>query len=128
MMKTENELTFLIRKSIFEVYNNLGLGLLESVYEKALMIELQLQGLNVKCQIPVSVYYKNIDLDLGFRADIIVEEKVIVEIKSVEELSPFHHKQLLNYLKLTILHLGILVNFNTHQINHNIVRMINGYL
>lgn len=67
-------------------------------------------------------------MDLGFQADIIVEEKVIVEIKSVEEISPFHHKQLLNYLKLTQLHLGILVNFNTHQINHDIVRMINGYL
>ena len=127
-MKTENEITFLIKKSIFEVYNNLGPGLLESVYEKALMIELQLQGLNAKCQVPISVHYKGIDLELGFRADIIVEDKVIIEVKSVEELSPFDHKQLLNYLKLTNLHLGILVNFNTHQINHNIVRIINGYL
>lgn len=127
-MKTENEITFLIRKSIFEVYNNLGPGLLESVYEKALIIELQLQGLIARSQVPISVYYKEIDLELGFRADIIVEEKVIIEVKSVEELSPFHHKQLLNYLKLTQLHLGILVNFNTHHIHHNIVRIINGYL
>ncbi len=124
---TENEITFLVRKSIFEVYNTLGPGLLESVYEKALAIELQENGLEIRCQYPINVHYKEHDLDMGFRADILVEEKVIVEIKSVEELSPFHHKQLLNYLKLTHLHLGILVNFNCERIDRNIVRMINGY-
>ncbi|MDP2454322.1 MULTISPECIES: GxxExxY protein [unclassified Kaistella] len=125
---TENEITFLIRKAIFEVYNTLGPGLLESVYEKALAIELENQGLRVEVQVPISVTYKGTDLGLGFRADILVEEKIIIEIKSVVELAQIHHKQLLNYLKLTNCHLGILFNFNTNNINSDIVRIINGYL
>lgn len=125
---TENEITFLIRKAIFEVYNTLGPGLLESVYEKALAIELANQGLRVEVQVPISVIYKGTDLGLGFRADILVEDNIIIEIKSVVELAPIHHKQLLNYLKLTNLHLGLLVNFNTNNINSDIVRIINGYL
>ena len=125
---TENEITFLIRKAIFEVYNTLGPGLLESVYEKALELELESQGLRVEIQVPISVIYKGTDLGLGFRADILVEDIIIVEIKSVVELAPVHHKQLLNYLKLTNCHLGILVNFNTNNINSDIVRIINGYL
>lgn len=125
---TENEITYIIRKSIFEVYNTLGPGLLESVYEKALAVELENQGLSVACQLPLNVEYKEVDLGVGFRIDILVEDRIIVEVKSVEELSPFHHKQLLNYLKLTGLHLGILVNFNTEKVDKNIVRIINGYL
>ena len=124
---TENEITFLIRKAIFEVYNTLGPGLLESVYEKALALEIANQGLQVEVQFPISVIYKGSDLGLGFRADILVEEKIIIEIKSVVELAPVHHKQLLNYLKITNLHLGILVNFNSNSINSDIVRIINGY-
>ena len=124
---TENELTYAIRKGIFAVYNTLGSGLLESVYEKALIIELEQQGLTVQYQYPISVFYKSIDLGLGFRADILVEEEIIIEVKSVVELAPIHHKQLLNYLKLTDLHLGLLVNFNTDDIQNNIVRIINGY-
>ncbi|MCZ2083321.1 MAG: GxxExxY protein [Flavobacteriales bacterium] len=125
---TENEISFLIRKAIFEVYNTLGPGLLESVYEKALALELANQGLQVEVQFPISVIYKGTDLGLGFRADILVEEKIIIEIKSVVELAPVHHKQLLNYLKITNLHLGILVNFNSNSINSDIIRIINGYL
>ncbi|WP_027376649.1 GxxExxY protein [Kaistella palustris] len=125
---TENEITFLIRKAIFEVYNTLGPGLLESVYEKALALQLENQGLRVEVQVPISVIYKEIDLGLGFRADILVGEKIIIEIKSVVELAPIHHKQLLNYLKLTNCHLGILVNFNTYNLNSDIVRIINGYV
>ena len=125
---TENDLTYKIRKGIYEVYNNLGSGLLESVYEKALLIELEEQGLVVQSQVPISVSYKENDLGLGFRADILVEDKIIIEVKSVSELNPIHHKQLLNYLKLTNLHLGILVNFNTSDINKNIIRIVNGYL
>lgn len=125
---TENEITFLIRKAIFEVYNMLGPGLLESVYEKALALELENLGLAIKLQFPISINYKGNDLGLGFRADILVEDKIIVEIKSVVELAPIHHKQLLNYLKLTNCHLGILVNFNTNNINSDIVRIINGYV
>lgn len=127
-MMTENEMTYFIRKAIFEVYNILGPGLLENVYEKALAIELENQGLEVQCQFPLCVEYKDTDLGLGFRIDILVEQKIIIEVKSVEELSPFHHKQLLNYLKLTNSHLGILVNFNTHNIDKNIKRIVNGYL
>ena len=115
---TENEITYLIRKSIYEVYNYLGPGLLENIYEKAMLIELQNQGLEARNQVPISVDYKEIDLEMGFRADILVEEKIIVEIKSVETLNPIHHKQLLTYLKLTNSHLGILVNFNTIDLNH----------
>ena len=124
---TENEITYLIRKSIYEVYNCLGPGLLENIYEKAMLIELQNQGLEARNQVPISVDYKEIDLEMGFRADILVEEKIIVEIKSVETLNPIHHKQLLTYLKLTNSHLGILVNFNTIDLNKNIVRIINGF-
>lgn len=124
---TENELTYLIRKSIFEVYNILGTGLLESVYEKALATELESHGLKVESQYPIAVTYKEIDLGLGFRADLLVQDKIIVEVKSVVELAPIHHKQLLNYLKLTDLHLGILVNFNTHDLKSEIIRIINGY-
>ncbi|MEC5157870.1 GxxExxY protein [Chryseobacterium sp. MP_3.2] len=105
----------------------MGSGLLESVYEKALAIELENQGVNVQMLYPISVIYKEIELGLGFRADILVEDKIIVEIKSVVELLPVHHKQLLNYLKLTTSHLGILVNFNTNNINSEIVRIVNGY-
>lgn len=125
---TENEITFLIRKAIFEVYNTLGAGLLESVYEKALALELENLGLAIKLQFPISINYKGTDLGLGFRADILVEENIIIEIKSVVELAPIHHKQLLNYLKLTNCHLGILVNFNTNTISSDIVRIINGYV
>lgn len=124
---TENEITYLIRKSIYEVYNYLAPGLLENIYEKAMLIELQNQGLEARNQVPISVDYKEIDLEMGFRADILVEEKIIVEIKSVETLNPIHHKQLLTYLKLTNSHLGILVNFNTIDLNKNIVRIINGF-
>ena len=124
---TENEITYLIRKSIYEVFNCLGPGLLENIYEKAMLIELQNQGLEARNQVPISVDYKEIDLEMGFRADILVEEKIIVEIKSVETLNPIHHKQLLSYLKLTNSHLGILVNFNTIDLNKNIVRIINGF-
>ena len=120
-------LIYAIRKGIFAVYNMLGSGLLQSVYEKALIIELEQQGLTVQYQYPISVFYKSIDFGLGFRADILVEEEIIIEVKSVVELAPIHHKQLLNYLKLTDLHLGLLVNFNTNDIQSNIVRIINGY-
>ena len=117
----------MIRKSIFEVYNILGCGLLESVYEKSLAIELRNQNLKVELQVPISVNYKENDLGLSFRADIVVEEKIIIEVKSVAKLAPVHHKQLLNYLKLKIMHLGISVNFNTNTITESRVRIVNGY-
>ena len=121
----ENEISFYIRKAIFKTYNTFGPGLLESVYEKVLKIELGKNGLKVQSQIPINVIYESQVLDIGFRADLLVEDKVIIEIKSVEEISPVHHKQLLTYLKLTNRKLGILVNFNTDYIDKSIFRKVN---
>jgi len=123
---TENQISFKIRGCIFKVYNELGPGLFESVYEAALSHELCKAGLKVKSQIPIPVIYDEIRLDMGFRADLIVEDKVIIEIKSIERLAEVHHKQLITYLKLTGLKLGILVNFNTDNINDSIFRKVNG--
>lgn len=120
----ENALSYKIRGCIFKVYNNLGPGLLESVYESALAWELDQMNLNFRTQIPIPVIYNDIKLDLGFRADIIVEDKVLIELKSVENLSEVHHKQVL-YLRLTNIKLGILVNFNTADISHSIFRKVN---
>ena len=103
----------------------MGPGLLESVYESALAWELDQMNLNFRTQIPIPVIYNDIKLDLGFRADIIVEDKVLIELKSVENLSEVHHKQVLTYLKLTNIKLGILVNFNTADISHSIFRKVN---
>jgi GxxExxY protein len=122
----ENDISFKIRGCIFKVYNTLGPGLLESVYEAALIYELQTINLLTKSQIPIPVIYNEIKLDLGFRADIIVEEKVLIEIKSVENIAEVHHKQVLTYLKLTGIKLGILVNFNTDEISQSIYRKVNG--
>ncbi|OBW42413.1 hypothetical protein AB670_01219 [Chryseobacterium sp. MOF25P] len=124
----ENEISFNIRKSIFDVYNELGPGLLEKVYEKILAYDLQNKGLKVQTQVSIPIKYKGLFIDSSFIADIIVEEKVIIEIKSISEISNVHHKQLLTYLKLTGLKLGILVNFNTDYIDKSIFRKINGSL
>lgn len=123
---TENEISYKIRGSIFKVYNELGPGLFESVYEAALMYQLKKDGLSVKKQVPIPVYFDNQILDeIGFRADILVENKVIIEIKSVSELSKLHHKQTTNYLRIAKLKLGILVNFNVDDITNSIVRKVN---
>lgn len=124
----ENEISFYVRKSIFSVYNELGPGLLEKVYEKVLMLELENHGLKVRNQVPMSIKFKDTIIDSSFIADIIVEDKVIIEIKSIQEISEVHHKQLLTYLKLSDIKLGILVNFNTDNIAKNIFRKINGNL
>jgi len=122
---TENQISYKIRGAIFKVYNELGPGLFESVYEAALIYQLKKDGLQVKSQVAIPVYYDNIKLDVGFRSDILVEDKVIIEVKSVEELAKVHHKQIINYLKLTKLKLGILVNFNTDDIAESIFRKVN---
>lgn len=122
---TENDITYIIRGAIFKVYNALGPGLLESVYEAALKYELKKEDLIVESQVAVPVVYDEVQLDLGFRLDLIINDKVIVEIKSVEALVPVHHKQVLTYLKLTDKRLGILVNFNSDNISKNIIRIAN---
>ncbi len=123
----ENDITFKIRGCIFAVYNNLGPGLLESVYESALVYELQKHCLETKSQVLLPVLYDGVKLDIGFRLDILVEEKVIIEIKSVEDLSKLHFKQLLTYLKLSEKKVGILVNFNCENIQENIKRIVNNF-
>ena len=122
---TENEISFQIRSAIFEVYFELGPGLLESSYEFALRHELEARGLDVKSQVEVPLRYKTVVWKNAYRMDLLVENKVVIEIKSVEELNNVHHKQLLTYLKLAELKLGILVNFNTDYLKSNIIRKVN---
>lgn len=122
----ENEINYKIRGSIFSVYKELGPGLLESVYEAALIYQLRNDGLYVESQKKIDVYYDGKLLPVDFRLDIVVEDKVIVELKSVEMLKDLHKKQLLTYLKLSGRKVGLLVNFNTADLTNNIVRIVNG--
>jgi len=122
----ENDISFEIRKSAFKVHTTLGPGLLESVYEAALTYELRKLGLDVRTQVPLPMTYEDIRMDIGFRLDPLVEKKVIVEVKSVETLLDVHHKQLLTYLKLSKLKLGLLINFNVNHVKEGIVRIVNG--
>jgi len=122
----ENDITFIIRGAIFKVYNELGPGLLESVYEAALLYQLRKDGLQVENQKILNVYYDGNILPIDFRLDIIVEDKVIIELKSVEMLKDLHKKQLLTYLKISGKKVGLLVNFNTNDLTKNIVRIVNG--
>lgn len=122
---TENEISFEIRGAIFKVYNTLGPGLFESVYESALYYELTKLELKVERQVEINIPYEDIILDVGFRIDLLVEDKVVIEIKSVADLAPIHYKQITNYLKLTDKKIGILVNFNTVSILNDIKRIAN---
>ena len=111
-MKAENEISYKIRGILFEIYNSLGPGLFESVYEEILCHELSRKNIYFTRQKSLPVIWKTLKLDHGFRADIIVENKVIIELKSIESLSEIHTKQLLTYLGVSGLKLGLLVNFN----------------
>ena len=122
---TDNQLSYQIRGAIFEVYNTLGPGLLETVYEEALCFELHQRGLKVERQLEVPVRYKEASLSTPLRLDVIVEDQIIIELKSVKELLDVHYKQLLTYLRLMNKSLGILVNFNTDDISSSIRRVIN---
>ncbi|WP_294669815.1 GxxExxY protein [uncultured Fluviicola sp.] len=122
---TENEISYKIRGAIFEIYNTVGPGLLESVYEAALYYELKKEGLKVERQIEIPFLYKDIKLDVAYRLDLIIEDKVIVELKSVTDFSSLHFKQLTTYLRLTNLKLGLLVNFNTSNMREGIARIVN---
>ena len=124
---TENEISYKIRGAIFKVYNTLGPGLLESIYQEALVYQLRKDGLEVGEQSPVPVFYDGQKLKENLKLDIIVENTVIIELKSVSELKNLFYKQLLTYLKLSHKHLGILVNFNTDCIKDEIHRVLNGY-
>lgn len=122
---TENDLSYIIRSCVFDVYNELGPGLLESVCEAALAYELREKGIAVKTQVALPFVYKETKLELGFRIDLLVEDKVIIELKSIETILDVHHKQVLTYLKLTKLKLGLLVNFNSDDISKSIHRKVN---
>ena len=124
---TDNEISYKIRGAIYNVYNALGPGLLESVYEAALCYQLRKEGLKVENQVRLDVMYDGVVLPVDFRLDILVEDSVIIELKSVEELKPIHHKQLMTYLRIANKHLGLLVNFSTNNINEGIIRKVNGY-
>ncbi len=121
----ENEISYEIRKAIYEVYDELGPGLLESSYEFALKHELESSGLQVRSQVELPLKYKNLFIQNAYKLDLVVENKVIIELKSVEAIHKVHHKQLLTYLKLSDLKLGILVNFNTDYLKDNIFRKVN---
>ena len=121
----ENDLGYQIRGACFKVYNELGPGLLESAYEAALALELGSLGLSVETQVPINVIYRGLELGTSYRIDILVEGKVLIELKSVEKLSDLHHKQLLTYLKLANIKLGYLVNFNTDSMKDSIIRHVN---
>lgn len=123
---TENEISYIIRGIIFKVYNELGPCLLESAYEAVIAFELKKTRLKFKTQVALPLVYENIKLEIGYRIDILVENKVIIEIKSVESLSEVHHKQVITYLKLSGKKLALLVNFNCDKINKSIFRKVNG--
>ena len=121
---TENELTYQIRGAIWDVYNDLGPGLLESVYEEALCYELEQRGFKVERQKQVPVMYKGNLLKTDLRLDILVEDMIIIELKSVEELKPVFYKQTKTYLKLMDKHIGLLVNFGEYDMKEGIHRII----
>ena len=123
---TENEIATQIIDSSLKIHRALGPGLLESVYEEALAYEFTKKNIAYSRQADIPVHYDGQKLGIGFRADLIIENKVIIELKSVENVQPVHKKQLLTYLKLTGLKLGLLINFNEALIKDGITRIVNG--
>ena len=123
---TENEVAKQIVDVAFKTHTAFGPGLLESVYETIMAYELQKRGLQVRRQQPIPVVHEGIRMDLGFRADLIVENKVVVEVKSIEAIAPVHKKQVLTYLRITNKKLGLLITFNVELIKNGISRIVNG--
>ena len=124
-MMTENELSKIVFNCALKVHQNLGPGLLESAYEECLFYELMKTGLDIQKQKALPLVYEDVNLDIGYRIDIIIENKLILEIKSVEALNDIHFAQLLTYLKLTNCKLGMLINFNVLLIKNGIKRVVN---
>ena len=122
---TENEISKIVVDAVFKIHNNLGPGLLESIYEEILVFELDKQQLKYERQKELPVFYEGVKMNIGFRTDIIVEDKVILELKSVERILDVHKKQLLTYLKLSDFKLGLLINFNVNLIKDGIIRIVN---
>jgi GxxExxY protein len=124
--RQENDISGKIIGTAIEVHKKLGSGLLESAYEECLCCEMQLRGIEFKQQVPLSLNYKGIVLDCGYRLDLLVEDKVIVELKSIEGLEPIHEAQMLTYLKLRNAWLGLIINFNVIMLTDGVRRLVNG--
>ncbi|MBA3074475.1 MAG: GxxExxY protein [Anaerolineae bacterium] len=122
----ENEIAKIVVDAAYKVHSKLGPGLLESAYQAILCYELMQSGLSIEAETPMPFNYDGITLDIGYRADIIVEHLVIVELKSVEKMSDIHKKQVLTYLRVSNLHLGLLINFGAPLIKDGITRVVNG--
>jgi len=117
------QLMYEVRGAAMEVYNYFGPGLLESIYEKAMIQELNSRGLSVKSQVPINVNYKGIEIDADFRIDLLVEDELIVELKSVEEIKSIYYKQLRTYLKLLDKNEGLLINFGEYDLKKGMRRV-----
>ena len=126
-MNQIDELSYKVIGCAMEVHKTLGPGLFENIYEQALVHELTLNGIPVKTQVEIEINYKGTNLGNGLRLDVLVDDTLIVELKSVEELKPLHHKQLLTYLRLTDKRVGLLINFNTENLKDGINRIVNKY-
>ncbi|PLX15081.1 MAG: GxxExxY protein [Salinivirgaceae bacterium] len=124
----ENEIAKVAFNAALNVHKNLGPGLLESAYEECLLYEIQKNGQYVTKQQALPLIYEDIKLDIGYRVDLLVENKLIIEIKSVEAINDVHLAQVLTYLKLSGCKLGLLINFNVALLKHGVKRIINGYL
>jgi GxxExxY protein len=126
LVKDVNQLTETVIGCAIEVHRALGPGLLESAYEICLCRELSLRKIQFECQRPLPVTYKGVKLDCGYRADLIVDERVLVEVKAVDQLAAIHDPQLLSYLKLSELKVGLLINFNVRILTHGVRRKVLG--
>jgi len=125
---TENQISRIVLDAAFKVHTKLGPGLLESAYRECLFYELKKIGLNVRKEVPLPLVYEDVRLDVGYRVDLLIEDKFIVEIKSVDKLNDVFLAQTLTYLKLSKIKLGLLINFNVARLKHGIKRVINGKL
>ena len=126
-MREKDSLTYKVIGCAMEVYRTLGPGLLESAYEKALIHELKLNNIPVQSQLEIKTKYKGVDIGEGLRLDLLIDNQLIVELKSVEDLKPIHYKQLLTYLKLMNKPVGLLINFNVCDLMDGIKRVVNNY-
>lgn len=124
-LMTENEISNIIVDAAYKIHTTFGPELLESVYEAVLAFELEKRGCDIVRRKAIPVVYESVQLQVGFRADLIVNNKVIAEVKSIEAISPVHLKQLRTYLRLTDLHLGLLINFNVELIKDGVKRVVN---
>jgi GxxExxY protein len=124
-MNSINELSEITIGLCIKIHKKLGVGLFESVYETVLCHELSKNAIPFACQQPIPVYYDDIKMDVGFRADIIIDNKLLIEIKSIEGIAPVHKKQVLTYLTLTNLEVGLLINFNVEILKNGITRLYN---